>query len=401
MRHVTAVAIVAGSVCLAWYLVSLAPEPERRETPPQIPFVQTGRIVAGSGSIPVHGFGTVRPSAVVDIAPLVSGVVTWLAPSFQTGGRIQRGQAVLRVDDAQYRNSVREAEADLEVGEAAVVQLREEVSFARREFEEFSRLQREAGSDPGQLGPLALREPQIEAAEAVVKRAAVRIDAARLALSRTEVLAPFDGHVVAESVDEGQYVAAGQTVGRLVAADAVEVVLPLSDAYAALIPDLWALRAGDSQRRVRSRVLAEYGGARYAWNGYVDRAEAALDSQTRTVDVILRVPDPFTAGAAADEGRSPGGSPPLLVGKFVEVEVAGVAPEGYFRVPRAALQPGSELWVVRADQTVGVVPVRTLHRYDDEAFVTGELEDGGLAITGGIEFVTEGMAVQTATGSSQ
>ena len=34
------VAILAGSVYLAYYLVSLAPEPERREPPPQIPFVQ-------------------------------------------------------------------------------------------------------------------------------------------------------------------------------------------------------------------------------------------------------------------------------------------------------------------------------------------------------------------------
>ena len=50
-----AAAILAGSVGLAAFLVSLAPEPERREPPPQIPFAQTGQVTAGDGAIPVHG----------------------------------------------------------------------------------------------------------------------------------------------------------------------------------------------------------------------------------------------------------------------------------------------------------------------------------------------------------
>ena len=68
-------AIVAGSVALAAFMVSLAPEPERREPPPQIPFAQTARVMPGDGAIPVHGAGTVRPSAEVDIIPQVSGKV--------------------------------------------------------------------------------------------------------------------------------------------------------------------------------------------------------------------------------------------------------------------------------------------------------------------------------------
>ncbi len=396
MRYIIALAIVAGSVWLAWYLVSLAPEPEQVEIPPRIPFVQTGRIAAGSGSLPVQGTGTVRPGGVVDIAPLVSGSVVWLEPAFQTGGRIERGQPIVRIDESDYRNRLREAEADLEVREARLSEVLEEAQIARNEFEQFSRLQRETGSLPGQLGPLALREPQIRAARAAATLAAVRTDAAKLALSRTQVEAPFAGHIVAESVEVGQYVVAGQSVGRILAADAVEVVVPLSDASAALIPGLWALRAGSAERQVAARVTAEYGDRSYAWRGYVDRAEVTLDDQTRTIDVIVRVPEPFTSGTQVSGTRSPGGLPPLLVGKFVSVEILGRAPEGYFRVPRAALQSGNQVWVVRPDRTAGIVPVRVLHRHDDQALVAGELQDGGLVITGGIEFVIEGMAVQAA-----
>ena len=42
--------------------------------------------------------------------------------------------------------------------------------------------------------------------------------------------APFDGFVREESVDVGQIVAPGQPVGRLFAADAVEVVVPVTNA---------------------------------------------------------------------------------------------------------------------------------------------------------------------------
>ena len=61
-------------------------------------------------------------------------------------------------------------------------------------------------------------------------------------------------------------------------------------------------------------MAARYGGGRHAWEGYVDRGETSLDERTRTIDVIVRVPDPFSAGA---------GFPPLLVGDFVEVEIPG------------------------------------------------------------------------------
>ena len=398
LGYLVAVAILAGSGYLAYYLVSQAPEPERREPPPQIPFAQTGRVASGSGAIPVYGAGTVRPSAEVDIAPLVSGSVVWLDPGFQSGARIDSGQPILRIDNADYLQRLREAEAELEARRVALSLAQEKGTFARTEFEEYSRQQLEAGAPVGEPGPLALGKPEIKSARAALHRVEVRIAGAKLALSRTELRAPFDGYVRNESVDTGQFVSAGQTVGRLMAADAVEVVVPLSDANAAMIPGLWKLRAGDAERRVAARVTARFDDASYAWKGYVDRAEVSVDEQTQTIDAIVRVPNPFSAGVPANGS---GDAPPLLVGKFVEVEIQGLAPESYFRVPRAALQTGNEVWTVGEDQTVSIVPVRVLQRVNDEAVVVGALEDGQLAITGGIQFVTEGMVVQTAAGSAE
>ena len=389
-----AVVIIAGSVALASFLVSRAPEPERIESPPQIPYAQTGTVIAGSGAIPVYGAGTVRAGAEVDIAPQVGGRIVWVDAGFQSGGRVQAGQMIFRIEEADYLYRVQEAEANLAARRVALLEEQEQAAIARAEYERYSSLQ---GDGAGQAGvsPLTLREPQLEAARAELKRADALLADARLALSRTRVTAPFDGHVREEFVDVGQIVMVGQAVGRLFSADAVEVVVSLSDRDAALIPGLWELEAGDGKQGVQAFVTTRYGEGRYAWKGYVDRGETSLDEHTRTIDVVVRVPDPFSAGIPVGATIAAGVAPPLLVGEFVEVEIAGLAPESYYRAPRAALQPGNQLWIVNPGGRVSIVPVQVLQRADDEVFVTGGLDDGQTVVTGGIQFATEGMIVRT------
>lgn len=389
-----AAAILIGSVAVAAFLVSLAPEPERSEPPSQIPYVRTAPAIAGSGAIPVHGAGTVRPSAEVDIATQVGGRVVWVNPVFQSGRRVEAGTTLFRIEEDDYVFRLREAEASLAARQSEYLKAQEEAALARAEYERYADRENEAA--PLRLAsPLTLKEPQLKAARAALDRDEARVAEAKLALSRTRVRAPIDGFVRDESVAPGQLVGAGQSVGRLIAAESVEVVVPLSDADAALIPGLWAASHDQSESRVEARVVAEHGDARYAWPGYVDRAEATLDELSRTIDVILRVPDPFAPGASIGPAASINANPPLLPGKFVTVEIQGLAPRGYFRVRRAALHPGNVIWAVRDGGTLRIVPVRVLQRGDDEIFVSGPLENGQAAVIGGIRFATDGMRVRT------
>ena len=389
----TIVFIIVATVGVAALLVSLAPEPESREPPPQIPFAQTARVSAGSGAIPVFGSGTVRPSAEIDVAPQVGGKVVSVDPRFQSGGRVATGQTLFRIEEADYAYRVQEAEANVAASRVALLQEREQSAIARAQYELYAD-RRGTGAGSSEASPLTLREPQLEAANAALSRDEARLEEANLALSRTRITAPFNGFVRHESVDVGQVVNPGQPVGRLFSSEAVEVVVPLSDADAALIPGLWELEAGDGGRGVAARVTAQYGEGSYTWEGYVDRGESSVDAQTRTIDVIVRVPDPFSAGAPSGPSGA-GGDPPLLVGKFVEVEIEGLSPQDYFRIPRAALQPGNEVWAVDNDGVVSIVPVQVLQRANDQAFVTGALGSGQSVITGGLQFATEGMRVQT------
>ena len=395
-----AAAIIVVSVALAAFLISRAPEPVRVEQPPQVPFAQTGQVRAGVGPIPVYGSGTVWPSAEIDIVPQVGGKIVWVDPEFQSGGRVAAGQTVFRIEEVDFQYRIEEAKADLAASRVALLNEQEQASIAREQYERYSDL-RGAEASTAMANPLTLREPQLNAARAALNRDEAKLAEANLALSRTTVAAPFDGLVEEESVDVGQIVAAGQPVGRVFATDAVEVIVPLSDSDAALIPGLWSLSEGDGNRAVAALVVARYGDGAYAWEGYVDRSKASLDQRTRTIDVVVRVPDPINSGAPLDGTVPPGGTPPLLVGKFVEVEIEGLELEGYFRAPRSALQSGNEVWVVNDGGVVSIVPVEVLQRTSDEVYVTGTLENGQSVVTGGIQFATEGMRVLTEVDPAQ
>ena len=382
-------AILLISTIVAYLIVWLKPEPEIRPLTSRAPFAATAPAVVGTGAIPVYGAGTVRPVAEIDVAAEINGKVVWVDPAFQSGGRVRKGQVLFRIDDADYRNRVQQARANVAAQHVALLRANEEAQIARAEYAQFRRDQ----TDIARANPLALWEPQLEAARASVARDSAVLADAELALARTKVRAPFRGVVQAESIDIGQFVVAGQSVGRLYATDAVEVVVPLSDANAVLIPDLWELEAGDGDRRVVARVIAEYGDGSYAWEGYIDRAEASLDEQTRTINVIVRVPNPFTSGTRVEAaGADPG--PPLLVGKFAEVRIEGIIPDQYFILRRSALRPGNEIWAVRDDSLLTIVPVRVLQRSDDKVFVTGTLKAGQAVVIGGIQVATEGMVVR-------
>ena len=389
-----AAAIILVSVGLAAFLISRAPEPDRSERIPQIPFVQTGLIRAQSGPIPVFGSGTVWPSAEIDIVPQVGGKVVWVAPAFQSGGRVEAGQTIFRIDAVDFQSRIEQAEATLANSRLALLNEREQATIAGEQYEFYSNLQGDEAS-PTKSNPLTLREPHLTAAQAAIDRDEAMLADANLALSRTNVKAPFDALVREENLDMGQVVAPGQPVGRIFATDAMEVMVPLSDVEAALIPKLWSLSAGDGNRAVAARVHARYGDGTYVWEGYVDRAKASLDRRTRTIDLIVRVPDPLHSGVQMDGRDSPDGNPPLLVGKFVEVEIEGMEMEAYYIVPRAALQSGNEIWAVNDGDIVSIFPVEVLQRRADEVYVTGALENGQAVITSGVQFATEGMRVLT------
>ncbi len=390
--------ILLGSVVLSVAMVRSRRQPPRTPPPLRAPTVGTVDVVAVTGPLVIRGSGTVRPKAEIDLAAQVAGRVAYVSPSMVSGARVASGEVLIRIERADYVNAVQQARAQVAQDSVSVLEAMEEARIAEAEYEQFVRRQQEMGTNGGAVetalgaSRLTLRGPQLAAARASLARSTAQLADAELDLARTELRAPFEGVVRNETVDVGAYAAPGQALARLLSTEEVELKIPLSDADASLLPGLWSsIQGGDT--RLAAKVVASFGQGSFGWRGYVDRAEAALDEQTRTIDVVIRVPSPFQNGEPLDEvAANMGDAPPLLIGQFVDVEIDGAVGD-YLVVPRRAVRAGDEVWVAR-DGKVRIVPVQVLQRSEGRAYVDGNLTEGDHVITEGIDVATDGMEVQ-------
>jgi RND family efflux transporter MFP subunit len=362
-------------------LMILRPRPQSQEPPRRTPIVVTAPAEVRSGNLTIRGNGPVRPKSEISLSPQVAGRVSWVSPSFATGSRFERGDVLLRIESADYENALRAAEAEVAQREVELLTWEEERGLAIEEYERFR--EREGITTPidsSEVGGLVFRDPQVRAAEASLLRAEAGLADARLALSRTRITAPFDGMVHTKTADATLY-----------DTDEVEIVVALTDTEASLIQGLWSSDSGDDDNRIPAEVRALFGGAEYSWPGYVDRAEGALNVNTRTVDVVVRVQDPFL-----DDGS---GRPPLLLGTYASVDIQGREVDEFIVLPRVALRNGESVYVVEQDTLLSIQPVQLLQEVGGEVLVQGDIQPGELVVVSAMDIVTDGMTIRRAEGA--
>ncbi|MES3628692.1 MAG: efflux RND transporter periplasmic adaptor subunit [Longimonas sp.] len=385
--------LIVGSLILAVLLVALRSAPPQDEPSAEAPIVSTTPIELRSGALTVRGSGTVRPPREIDLTAEVGGRIVSVSDAFVSGGTFRAGDVLARIDPADYESQVRQARAAVTQRQFEVLQAREEVGVAKEEYERLRRRADEAPEpDSTELGRLLFREPQLRAAEANLESAEAQLETAETNLERTALVAPFDGRIRTTMTNQGAYVAPGTPVAQLFSTEQAEVVVPLESRRAALIDRLWRTSARETDRPRSAAVTLNYGDATYTWDGYVDRVEGALDAQTRTVNVAVRVDAPYDAHPDSDADDSP----PLAVGSYVSVDIEGRSLDTYYAVPRRAVRNDGTVWTVEADTLLVMREVDVVQHVDDRAFVTGDLADGRPVITDDLPVVSDSMTVRLA-----
>jgi hypothetical protein len=140
-------------------------------------------------------------------------------------------------------------------------------------------------------------------------------------------------------------------------------------------------------------VRVEHGGVTYRWPAQVDRVESAVDSGTRTFNIVVRVDAPGARGTPLSGPAD--AAPPLLVGMYATVEIEGRRQGRYAVVPRRAVRDGSTLWLVGADDVVSIRPVRLLSETGNQATVVADgVAEGARVVVSDLRIVTEGMPVR-------
>ena len=138
--------------------------------------------------------GTILPDTVVEVKSKASGEI--LDMKVETGSLVTRGQLLVRVDQRGPRNTVNQAEANLDVAKARL----QNADAQRRRSDELFKSQ-SITEQEHEAAVLALAN-----AKAEVVRAQVDVENARIAMEDTDVLAPITGTIIAKNVERGQVI---------------------------------------------------------------------------------------------------------------------------------------------------------------------------------------------------
>lgn len=373
--------LVLGVLVAAGFIFTkpAAPRKSASALPPRVEVIT---LSAESRRAEIEALGTLVAAREVRLQPEVSGVVRHISDNVVPGGRVRKGELLVRIDARNYRASVEQQKAALARAEFELAVERGRQRVAKREWDLL-----ESSTEGEADATLALRKPHLVKAQAELEAARSALERAQVDLGRTSLRAPFDAFVKEESVDLGQLVQPNASIMTLVGTAAfwVQVSLPLGDLGFLQLP------APDGTGGSRVRVRQSLGGGQNIdVEGRVLRVLGDLDPKGKMAQVLVQVDNPLDLDTTV----------PLLLGSVVSVRIEGEPLEDVYVLPRLALHEDGKVWLVE-DGKLAIREVSVVHRALDEVFVRGGLGQDAVVITSRIPAPVPGMALRIEDGSSK
>lgn len=367
--------ILVAAAASAGALVMSRPQAERTVPETQTPRVEVVEVQPEDIVAQIEATGVVQPAQQITLTPQVSGRVVWQSDTLLPGAKVEKGDVLARVDPTEYALLVEQAKSSVRTAE---VELELERGRQRVAAKEWALLGEGRAADEA---PLALRKPQLMAAEQALAAARSSLQQAELNLQRTYLVAPFNAVILDENIDQGQVVSPSTPVATLVGTDEVwvKVSLPVSQLPAIALP---TEDTPGSPARVEQRLGA---GASVVRNGSIVQLMAQLDPQTRTAQVLVAVPNPMDTS---------NGQLPLLPGAYVDVSIDGRILHDVMSVPRVALDGGEKVWVVEREGSLASRRVTIGWREAEDVIITDGLEPGSRVVISPLALPIEGMRVE-------
>lgn len=326
---------------------------------------------------PLIGYsqGQLLPKQDLELRTEITGKIDTLSNNLVNGGKVTKGELLVQIDQSDYLLQVIQSQSKVAQAEQQLAKVKAETKAAQQELAD---LGRENPSD------LALGIPQLKQAEASLDAAKADLSIADLALSRTQIFAPFDGRIEKETLTVGQYLNRGGVVAKLHANDVMEVRLAMSAEQFSQIglPLDYYTQYNDSVFSVK--LNAQVGQDNYTWDAKIIRVEAAIDSQTRSIYAVAEVHN------LTDNNQ------PLLKGLFVNAEITGLQASHVSILPKAALRSNEQLWTVDDENRLQVKMAEIVQRTPDTIIVKN-LADQTLVIISALAIPTPGMPLQPLT----
>ncbi|WP_197524765.1 efflux RND transporter periplasmic adaptor subunit [Botrimarina hoheduenensis] len=213
------------------------------------------------------------------------------------------------------------------------------------------------------------RQEQIDAQQARTQALEAVVADTRHRLEDAVLRAPFAGQIVKRNLDEGTVVALGEPVFELIEAAALEAWIGAPPRAVATLTPGAAMRVEIDNEE---------------YEAVVQSIRPELDPQTRTQNVVLRIPR----------------DPRLVAGQVVRAAIVQPIAMRGFWTPTASLTPRRRgLWAVYVVAAGRVEPrdVEVIETDGDRSFIRGTLAPGEPVIAEGAHRIVAGQAVTIAS----
>jgi multidrug efflux system membrane fusion protein len=362
---VLVVLLAAG--LFAWHLLgpASAPAPQGRsgQAPPQP--VGIAPAARGDVRVIVNALGTVTPLATVTVKTQIAGQLQQIA--FSEGQIVHKGDFLAQIDPRPYQAALEQYEGQLAHDQALLKQAQADLARYQTLLRQDSIARQQA-------------EDQVFVAQqyaGAIRSDQAQIDTQKLNLVYCHIVAPVDGRVGLRQVDAGNYVQTSDANGIVV----ITQLQPISAIFTI---------AEDNLPMVQKQLHA---GAKLSVDAY-DRANVSqlatgeletLDNQIDTTTGTVKLRALF---ANTDDA--------LFPNQFVNVRLLVDTLHGVVTVPSAAVQrgaPGTYAYLVGADSTVSVRPLKIGVTDGDKVQVVSGLAVGDRVVVDGADRLREGAHV--------
>ncbi len=307
-----------------------------------------------------QAIGEIKPRHESDIGFRVAGKL--VSRAVDTGVSVKKGDLLARLDEQDFQNKLRSADADVTSANAVLVE-------AQATEERQNQLIAKGVTTRSNVDAAVKNR---RSAEAKLESAKASLDLARDQVAYAELKADFDGIVTAVGAEPGQVVNTGQMVVRLAKPEQIDAVFNIAESAFRERP------AGDKPL-VSVSLLSSPG---TITEGRVREVAPVADPATRTYQVKVgldNVPPQMRFGSSV-LGRLKGTTAPVVVLPGSALYDKGGAPA---------------VWLFdKASNTVKLKPVVVARFETDRVVLSEGLAKGDVVVTAGVNRLREGQKVR-------
>lgn len=358
--------LVVGYLIFHWALPATPPPSAARSQQAGAP-QSVGVATVGRGDIRLvlNALGTVTPIATITVVTQIDGQV--ISVPFTEGQIVNKGDTLAQIDDRPYRLLQAQYEGQLARDQGVLAQA--QVDLARyQKLAEQNSIARQQYEDQVYI---------VQQNQGTVKLDQAQIDQQKLNVQYCHIVSPVTGRVGIRLIDPGNYIqAASSTVITTVTQmQPITVIFPIPEDN---LPDVMPQLTAGTTLEV---AVYDRANVKHLATGRVIALDSQIDTTTGTVKVRAQFDNPDNA---------------LFPNQFVNAQLLVNTLHDVVTVPVAAIQrgaPGSYVYLVNADNTVSVRPIKTGATDGPTAEVVSGLSAGERVVVDGTDRLRDGARV--------